>query len=436
MTWLPPHIERCRLLDVRRGLVLLSLSLCMSGCAGVPRMQSPAATSPALRPNLSASTVPLTTPEFDILPVPVVLQSPPKSNATANSTAESKPQATSPTPPASKSGSIVAPLPMESQNKAVSGNANRTRDENKSPGEAKTEPKPQVPSANQNAAADTANAAAETNPGINKSPNSPEPVNPPVSTADKPKVASSDPKGVLVSPPKPFAWTPAGKSTGGRPFQMASAGDEGYRTLVVGSIGGNDPVALQLIEHLARRLHEDSVILGGFDSTVIRTLNPDGEANKLFLNEKGQYINELFPQGSGKSASEPPEEALFLIKQLKDLQPQRVVHVRTVKSKKGVIAASESCEAAAKEVASWLDFKLVKLPEQKTSPGSIETYISASGSSEMITFAFPESTKKEELWDLYGDTLLNLLLGDDAATREMARRQSQKSSADRRNQSP
>jgi hypothetical protein len=54
----------------------------------------------------------------------------------------------------------------------------------------------------------------------------------------------------------------------------------------------------------------------------------------------------------------------------------------------------------------------------------------------MITFGIPNSTTKEELWTRYGDTLLNLLLRDDVATREMARQESQKSSADRRNLSP
>jgi hypothetical protein len=66
----------------------------------------------------------------------------------------------------------------------------------------------------------------------------------------------------------------------------------------------------------------------------------------------------------------------------------------------------------------------------------MERYVSTTGSSDMITFGIPEATPKSEVWDRFGDTLLNLLLGDDTAAREMARTQSQKSSADRRNQSP
>ena len=51
----------------------------------------------------------------------------------------------------------------------------------------------------------------------------------------------------------------------------------------------------------------------------------------------------------------------------------------------------------------------------------------------MITFAIPATSKKDELWVRYGDPLQNLLMGDDFAARELARQQTQKSSASRRN---
>lgn len=66
----------------------------------------------------------------------------------------------------------------------------------------------------------------------------------------------------------------------------------------------------------------------------------------------------------------------------------------------------------------------------------MERYISAQGNCDMITLAIPDDSSAEELWSRYGDTLLNLLLGEDFATREIARKQAQQSSADRRNQSP
>ena len=253
--------------------------------------------------------------------------------------------------------------------------------------------------------------------------------------ARTPKLATMDSSGVVVAAPKPFAWERTGKSSGDRPFLTATLGDDGYRTLVVGSVGGHDPMALELVDRLTRRLHEDSLILGGFESTVIRTLNPDGESSRTLLNQKGQYVNHGFPKTGDAPNGEQPVEVSFLLSRLKELQPQRVLHLRTIDGNVGLIAASSSCQAAAKEAAEWLNFRLVSLPD-KAVAGSLERYLAASGTADIITIAIPTTTKDSELWDRYGDTLLNLLLSEDLASREIARRQAQQSSADRRNTSP
>jgi hypothetical protein len=235
--------------------------------------------------------------------------------------------------------------------------------------------------------------------------------------------------------PTPFAWMRSGKSAGARPFMTARIGDDGYRTLVVGSVGGDDPLAIELVDQLARRLHQDNLILGGFDCTVIRTLNPDGEANRKTVNQAGQYVNGAFPQSSGKLPPVVLPEVSFLLSRMQELQPQRVVHVRTVNADRGLIASSSSCRSVADEAASWIGFGQLAWPE-RSKPGMLEHYIATSGSSDIITFAIPARTPREELWSRYGDTLLNLLLGDDLATREIARQQGDETSADRRHRSP
>ncbi len=255
--------------------------------------------------------------------------------------------------------------------------------------------------------------------------------------AEVPQVPTANPAGVLIAAPTPFAWDPIGKSSGDRPFLMATLGDDGYRTLVVGSVGGHDPLALELVDQLVRHLHDDSVILGGFESTVIRTLNPDGEANRKLLNQNGQYVNHGFPKTSETAESVRPAEVSFLLGRLQNLQPQRVLHVRTIDGDDGLIAASSSCLVAAKEAAEWLSFRFANLNVPgKAAAGTLERYLAEKGSSDIITIAIPSTVKKEELWDRYGDTLLNLLLSEDLASREVARGHAQQSSADRRNTSP
>lgn len=414
MKWLPPRIERCRSFNKCCSVFLLAIAGLSSGCTSMPVMHS---ASVGNGPSLTVANAVLAEvgpPDFDIVPKTLIAS----------------------TSPPSRSGTIAAPQPIAPQDlpgakpaferAGVSGSEPQKvvtsgPSPNESPKPASSGPlvqQPAYPESNSYSAAKP--PASSTNSANSASP----------------RVATQRPAGVLVAPPKPLSWQTNGTSTGGRTFQTVSPGDDGYRTLVVGSVGGNDPVALELVEQLAKRLHEDSLILGGFDCTIIRTLNPDGEANRNFLNEKGQYINGYFPKPPAKADGSEPAEVKYLLAQLQQLQPQRVVHIRTIRGSDGLIAASESCQSAAKEATQWLKFRLLSLPQDSQSEGSLERYISLVGSSEIITFAFPETTPREELWERYGDTLLNLLLGDDAATRETARRQSQNSSADRRNQSP
>ena len=450
MKWSPPRIEHCRWpqgrMNFQRQFLLLTVCAgAMTGCASIPAMR-PANSDIST----AANSAP---PEFDVIPSTVA------QNPAVAAVPEQKP---------TTSGSLTAPLPVDqgslvakekpaeapavasttpktsnaptTSSTPTTSNTSTNLTETKpvqaevkttEPQKSGSEPSKPVNETARVALNEPAKDSASASAAVMQKPVMQKPVTP-----EPAKTAPKTPSGVLVSPPKPFAWETAGKTTGQRAFQIASPGDDGYRTLVVGSVGGNDPLALELIDRLARRLHDDSVILGGYDCTIIRTLNPDGEATQRFLNQKGEYINAMFPKAGDKSNASPVAEVDFFLKQLQKVQPQRVVHVRTVPGKSGIVAASQSCESVGKEVAEWLNFKLISLPGQKTSEGSLERYVSTSGSSDMLTIGIPDSTQRGELWDLYGDTLMNLLLRDDMATRELARQQPQPASADRRNQSP
>ncbi|MFO0428325.1 MAG: hypothetical protein ACK526_17290 [Planctomyces sp.] len=236
-----------------------------------------------------------------------------------------------------------------------------------------------------------------------------------------------------------FQWTPEGRTAGGRPFQLMKIGEDGFRTIVVGSVGGNDPLAGEFVEQLARHLQQNSVIYGGFQSTILRTLNPDGEKSHRYRNDNGIYINHSFPRtaipGSGNDAQQVAPggcpEAEFMLKLLGSVRPERVIHIRSIRGKTGLIASSSSAQDAAREVAEWLSFDQMTLPG-KSVDGSLERYLSTSGSIQMLTFGIPETAAKDELWANYGDAVLNLLLRDDPMSRELARRQSGESSADSR----
>ncbi|MCA9011896.1 MAG: hypothetical protein KDB01_19225, partial [Planctomycetaceae bacterium] len=244
------------------------------------------------------------------------------------------------------------------------------------------------------------------------------------------KVSPSQLPTLRIDAPKPFAWTAIGKTSGNRSFQTVTIGDEGYRAFVIGSVAGNDVLAVDLVDQLAQHLHGGKTILGGFHTTLIRTLNPDGEALDRILNEKGQYINHGFPKDNGVADGNQPAEVSFLLERIETLKPQRLIHVRTIESESGVIAASSACLPTAQVIADWLGFRVIHLPERAVS-GSLERYLASSERCEVMTFAIPSTAKKNELWDRYGDALQNLLMGEDQVSRELARQKSPPSSANK-----
>jgi hypothetical protein len=249
------------------------------------------------------------------------------------------------------------------------------------------------------------------------------------------RIASTNPGRGIVSAPQPFEWQSLGNSAGGRPIPGITVGQGGYRTLILGSLGGNDPAAISLTEKLAHHIHANSIILGGIEATVVRTANPDGEALYRAGNGNNIVLNRQFPDNSAvpKPIAEQEPEVRLLRELLDNRRPQRVIHIRTYPSEKGIIAASKGGSDAAQQTAEWLGFDFIALPGQSR-PGTLERYLSEQESRQMITFAFPRKTDASALWEEYGDSLLNLLLNEDYETRKLARQQETKSSADRRGQ--
>lgn len=235
----------------------------------------------------------------------------------------------------------------------------------------------------------------------------------------------------------PFSWTTAATTAAGEPLQIAAAGDGGFRSLIVGSVGGHDPVAVKLTEDLARYLHDNQVIMGGVDTTILRTLNPDGLKQHKHNNADGVYLNNLFPIHRGKVSiaqrRQLPKEIQFLIDLISEQHPQRIVHIRTVRDSDGMLAVSQGATDTGHEVAEWLDFRLRNLP-QDVSRGTLESWAAQRGDCAVITIGIPHQTKAKDAWELYGDAILSLLMDGDSESRQLAREQKQQRSANRRNE--
>lgn len=221
--------------------------------------------------------------------------------------------------------------------------------------------------------------------------------------------------------PEAFAWRRTGRTAGGRPFEISLTGENGFRTLFVGSAVGNDPISMKLMDRLARQLHENGLILGGFEVAVIHTLNPDGAASGQPTNALGRYVNGRFPLKPDQKPAAATPEVDFLLGCIRSFRPQRVVHVRTIEDSAGVIAGNERCTETVEQIAEALKFSRLSIPAQARE-GSLEHCLSAQADLDVITLALPRGEKAEgDPWALYGDTLLNLLRPHPAAGREANR---------------
>lgn len=228
---------------------------------------------------------------------------------------------------------------------------------------------------------------------------------------------SKEPLQFAMSLPGKMTWESTGKTAGGRSFQIVTTGDEGFHTLIVGSAVGNDPVAIELVDQLARHLHENSLILGGFQTTILRTLNPDGEAILKSVNGHGNYVNRGFPTIALATSKTSTPESVFLLKLITDLKPSRVVHLRTVPGTTGAVGASRNCERLSEQIAESRKLKQFTFPEN-INEGTLEFYLSSFTKTEIMTLAIPAEITSDVAWDLYQDTLLNMIQRDPVKTQK------------------
>lgn len=211
-----------------------------------------------------------------------------------------------------------------------------------------------------------------------------------------------------MKPPGALLWTSVGKTAGGRSFQVATSGEEGFHTLIIGSAVGHEPAAIQLTERLAAHLNENSLILGGFRTTLLRTLNPDGQAILKPVNGNGDNVNRGFPTIGGTDTSAGIPEVAFLLNMLADQKPQRVIHLRTIPGKRAAIGSDKSCRQLVQQVAEAAELKQFAFPED-VNQGTLEFYLASLTKTQVITLAIPAELTADAAWAQFEDVLLNLI---------------------------
>ncbi|HWL08640.1 MAG TPA: hypothetical protein VNQ76_09555 [Planctomicrobium sp.] len=148
--------------------------------------------------------------------------------------------------------------------------------------------------------------------------------------AQPPAVPSS-----ASSAPTPL-WANADQSSGKRPIEVARFGQGSRYVLIVGSIAGNDPDSLTLIDATCR-LSQQFAPPEPISLLFIRTPNPDGLAEHVHTNSRGVDLNRNFPSRNftlspNRLTGPQPASELetqYLLRVLDEFKPARVLHIQS-----------------------------------------------------------------------------------------------------------
>jgi hypothetical protein len=149
-------------------------------------------------------------------------------------------------------------------------------------------------------------------------------------------------------------WISGERSTGNRPIEVFRAGKGTQFILILGSIFGNDPDSIELLDATCElsRMYPPP---GPVTLLLVRTPNPDGLAEHVHTNAHGVELNRNFPSINFTSAPNrltgprPASEleTQYILRVMKEFQPVRVVHVRSGTSDKPLVFINEHWKQAA-----------------------------------------------------------------------------------------
>jgi hypothetical protein len=202
-----------------------------------------------------------------------------------------------------------------------------------------------------------------------------------------------------AKPPSAVRWDRVFESAQRRPLQTLRVGAGPQRILVMGSLTGNDPDSVFMMDALAERLMTQPDFARNATVLLLRTPNPDGLAERISTNVRGVDLNRNFPsarftaspnqQTGPHPASEPETRAVLRL--LGEFKPTRVVHLRTGRNVRGTLIASARTagECAAFIDKSRFDFRPA---DKDLKAGSLEEFASHRMNAEVIVIELPRSS--------------------------------------------
>lgn len=147
----------------------------------------------------------------------------------------------------------------------------------------------------------------------------------------------------------PVNWRRDFESAKRRPIETARFGKGPQRIAVLSSLTGNSETTVALVEKLAGVFARDDLMPIQLSVLLVRSPNPDGQADRTLTNSRGVDLNRNFPntrftasprrETGEKPGSEPETRALVQL--LNQFNPELVIHVIESRSSRGTVRSDD-----------------------------------------------------------------------------------------------
>lgn len=213
----------------------------------------------------------------------------------------------------------------------------------------------------------------------------------------------------------PLVWNRRYQSTQRRPIETLVFGTGDRRVMVIGSLHGDEPQSVGLVDELALHLRANPDVLAGLRVLLVRSPNPDGLAGRTSVNSHGIDLNRNFPapnwartadKHSGTKAGSELETQV-MVRLTSEFRPNLVVHLKDSRDK-GRINSEGACRELADAFASQMKFEVLRDGGAKTS-GSYENYAVGKLNCPVLTILIPLEKDDPTAWQKNGPALLKIL---------------------------